>query len=82
MYFEINLISIVFIVIGVFKGVMRVGVLVKGLLFYERFDVNLVVFCYGEEKFFFIVRIIIDLFCLFVILLVIFTGFFVDFKVF
>ena len=79
-YLEINLTSIVSIVTGALKGVMRVGVLAKGLLLHERLDVNLVVLCHGEEKFFFIVRIIIDSFCPLVISLATFTGPPVDLK--
>ena len=52
-YLKTNLTSIVSIVTGALKGVMRVGVLAKGLLLHERLDVNLVVLCHGEEKFFF-----------------------------
>ena len=39
-----------FIPPGALKGVMRVGVLAKGLLLHERLDVNLVVLCHGETK--------------------------------
>ena len=39
-----------FIPSGALKGVMRVGVLAKGLLLHERLDVNLVVLCHGETK--------------------------------
>ena len=33
---------------GALKGVMRVGVLAKGLLLHQRLDVDLVVLCHGE----------------------------------
>lgn len=35
---------------GALKGVMRVGVLAKGLLLHERLDVNLVVLCHGKKS--------------------------------
>ena len=35
---------------GALKGVMRVGVLAKGLLLHERLDVNLVVLCHGKNN--------------------------------
>lgn len=35
--------------VGALKGVMRVGVLAKGLLLKERLDVNLVVLCHGKS---------------------------------
>ena len=37
---------------GSLKGVMRVGVLAKGLLLHERLDVDLVVLCHGEFQYF------------------------------
>lgn len=41
--------AIFFIFLGALKGVMRVGVLAKGLLLHERLDVDLVVLCHGKE---------------------------------
>lgn len=35
--------------LGALKGVMRVGVLAKGLLLHERLDVDLVVLCHGKK---------------------------------
>ena len=37
---------------GALKGVMRVGVLAKGLLLHERLDVDLVVLCHGKNNYF------------------------------
>lgn len=36
--------------LGTLKGVMRVGVLAKGLLLHERLDVELVVLCQGKRN--------------------------------
>lgn len=36
--------------LGALKGVMRVGVLAKGLLLHERLDVDLVVLCHGKKQ--------------------------------
>lgn len=41
--------TVVFFFVGALKGVMRVGVLAKGLLLHERLDVDLVVLCHGER---------------------------------
>jgi len=47
-FFTYNNGLFMFVVIGALKGVMRVGVLAKGLLLHERLDVNLVVLCHGK----------------------------------
>lgn len=41
--------QLLFFFVGALKGVMRVGVLAKGLLLHERLDVDLVVLCHGER---------------------------------
>lgn len=50
-FFTYNNGLFMFVVIGALKGVMRVGVLAKGLLLHERLDVNLVVLCHGKILF-------------------------------
>ena len=41
--------ALFFLHVGALKGVMRVGVLAKGLLLHERLDVDLVVLCHGKK---------------------------------